>query len=374
MFRVMIVEDEIHILNYMKKKLSEYEIFKVEATFSSPEEALSSFEAIQPDVVFLDIEMPRINGIDLARRLLDKKYDLQIVFTTAYGQYALEAFEVEAIDYLMKPIVSDDILRVIKRLKKVIDIKSSHKITEGKVGEPKVVDTNKKVVESICCFGNFHLVDCNGQLVKWPTRKAEELFAYFLINQRKYISKWELLELFWDDMDEERGLHNLYNTIYRIKQVLKNLYKSPTIRKINDGYILESEEVLSDLDKFYMIMGNLKAINGDSIEEVLSIYFSYTTPLFGSRDYFWSIPTQEYLARLYAKLCEQLLSYFREVNDFERAEEVIGHYVINHIEDEAMITKWLKTLQGWSGYEEKAIEHKYWINKKLQEADLPILQ
>jgi two-component system LytT family response regulator len=205
MFRVMIVEDEVHILNYMKKKLSEYEIFKVEATFSSPEEALSSFEAIQPDVVFLDIEMPRINGIDLARRLLDKKYDLQIVFTTAYGQYALEAFEVEAIDYLMKPIVSDDILRVIKRLEKVIDIKSSHKSMEDKVGEYKEGDNNKKVAESICCFGSFQLIDRNGQLIKWPTRKAEELFAYFLINQRKYISKWELLELFWDDMDEERG-------------------------------------------------------------------------------------------------------------------------------------------------------------------------
>jgi len=244
---------------------------------------------------------------------------------------------------------------------------------EGKVGEYKEGDNNKKVAESICCFGSFQLTDRNGQLIKWPTRKAEELFAYFLINQRKYISKWELLELFWDDMDEERGLHNLYNTIYRIKQVLKNLYKSPTIRKINDGYILESEEVLSDLDKFYMIMDNLKAINIDSIEEVLSIYFSYTTPLFGSRDYFWSIPTQEYVTKLYAKLCEQLLCYFREENNFERAEEVIGHYVRQHIEDEAMITKWLKTLQGWKGYEKKEVEHKNWINKKLQEADLPTL-
>src|SRR3954469_2717667 len=67
-------------------------------------EALTTIEKLQPDVVFLDIQMPGLTGFEVARRLVGTRATSQIVFVTAYDQHAIEAFEVNAVDYLLKPV------------------------------------------------------------------------------------------------------------------------------------------------------------------------------------------------------------------------------------------------------------------------------
>jgi two-component system LytT family response regulator/two-component system response regulator LytT len=67
-------------------------------------EALTTIERMQPDVVFLDVQMPGLTGFEVARRLLGNRAGSQIVFVTAYDQHAIEAFEVNAVDYLLKPV------------------------------------------------------------------------------------------------------------------------------------------------------------------------------------------------------------------------------------------------------------------------------
>jgi two-component system, LytTR family, response regulator LytT len=67
-------------------------------------EALTTIERLQPDVVFLDVQMPGLTGFEVARRLVGKRSPTQIVFVTAYDQHAIEAFEVNAVDYLLKPV------------------------------------------------------------------------------------------------------------------------------------------------------------------------------------------------------------------------------------------------------------------------------
>jgi two-component system, LytTR family, response regulator LytT len=67
-------------------------------------EALATIERLQPDVVFLDVQMPGLTGFEVARRLLDSRRAPQIIFVTAYDQHAIEAFEVNAVDYLLKPV------------------------------------------------------------------------------------------------------------------------------------------------------------------------------------------------------------------------------------------------------------------------------
>src|SRR5881628_3512176 len=67
-------------------------------------EALSTIDRLQPDVVFLDVQMPGLTGFEVARRLLDTRASAHIIFVTAFDQYAIEAFEVNAIDYLLKPV------------------------------------------------------------------------------------------------------------------------------------------------------------------------------------------------------------------------------------------------------------------------------
>src|SRR4030095_4517987 len=67
-------------------------------------EALTTSERVQPDFVFLDVQMPGLTGFEVARRMLDKQVPTHIIFVTAYDQHAIEAFEVHAVDYLLKPV------------------------------------------------------------------------------------------------------------------------------------------------------------------------------------------------------------------------------------------------------------------------------
>jgi two-component system response regulator LytT len=67
-------------------------------------EALSTIDRLQPDVVFLDVQMPGLTGFEVARRMADKRAASHIIFVTAYDQHAIEAFEVNAVDYLLKPV------------------------------------------------------------------------------------------------------------------------------------------------------------------------------------------------------------------------------------------------------------------------------
>lgn len=359
MHSVIIVEDELHILKHMEKMISSFDELQLKGAFLTPEEALAGFAAIYPDAVFLDIEMPRMNGIELAGKMLEHKHDLQIIFTTAYGQYALNAFEVEAIDYLMKPIMKEDIQRAVKRLNKAI---------KGK--QPQKGPDKERSSFPVRCFGSFEVWDGQHQLVKWPTRRAEELFAYFLIREGEWVSKWELLDSFWPGMDEERGLHNLHNTLYRIKQVLKTLAHSPQIRKVNDGYLLEADTSLSDLGRMLALMKKEKTTGVLCVEQAVPLFFMYASPLFGPRDYIWSLRMQKHAAGEYRRLCSRLLHHYREQDQFPKGDEIIRHYLTQHVEDESMMDLWLGLVADWKGHEEKAGEYRDWFRQKVIEAGL----
>jgi two-component SAPR family response regulator len=364
-YHVILVEDETFVLTYMVKMLKGFLELSVEAAFSSPEEVLDSFDTLNVDVAFLDIEMPRMNGLELARKLTEKKHDLQIIFTTAYSKYAVDAFGVEAIDYLLKPINTDDILRVIKRLNK-------NKPKPAKIEEENAVYKEELIKPcKIRCFGRFEIKDETNQIIKWPTKKAEEVFAYFLMHQGSYINKWELLDKFWPDMEEERGFHNLYNTIYRIKQVIKSLPASPAIEKINDGYVLKAEELYTDIDNLKII--DEKGFSEDFLADIRALCLSYNTPLFGTRDFIWSVALQENVSRIYKRVCKKLIYYYRNKNEFEQAEEILRHFVKQHPESEDMMFWWFDLLKDWCGKEDKISEYKTWFNLKLSEMELPLL-
>nr|WP_280169409.1 response regulator [Priestia megaterium]MDH3183676.1 response regulator [Priestia megaterium] len=164
MLRTVIVEDEISILNMMKYFLDNHSAFEVLDCFANPEEAVPFIRKEKPDVVFLDIEMPRMNGLELAELVRDEH--LQIVFTTAYSEYAVNAFQVEAIDYLVKPVSLESIERTLVRLLK------NKTLLDQKLGQTTSVP-------SIQCFGLFKVTNKQGEIIKWPTQKKRRNFLLF---------------------------------------------------------------------------------------------------------------------------------------------------------------------------------------------------
>lgn len=116
MIKAVIVDDESRAVESLKWEISQFckEISVVES-FTDPQEAVSGINYLKPDCVFLDIEMPQLDGFQLLERLNFRKFDL--IFTTAYDSYALKAFRQDAIDYLLKPIDSDDLIKAVAKIK-----------------------------------------------------------------------------------------------------------------------------------------------------------------------------------------------------------------------------------------------------------------
>lgn len=114
----LVVDDERYSRDELKHLLSAYSNIEIVAEADSGEEAVMKAIKYQPDVVFLDIEMPKMNGMDVAKSLLELKKVPYFVFATAYPNFAAEAFRYEAIDYLLKPFDEEQLDEAISRLKK----------------------------------------------------------------------------------------------------------------------------------------------------------------------------------------------------------------------------------------------------------------
>lgn len=115
MFTAILIDDELHCTETLQEKLKLYcPLVEVTAVYNDPLAALEALQESQPDIVFLDVEMPRLNGFGLLEKL--EKINFEIVFTTAYDQFALQAFKMSAFDYLLKPIEKDDLTKCIEKL------------------------------------------------------------------------------------------------------------------------------------------------------------------------------------------------------------------------------------------------------------------
>jgi len=113
--RAAIVDDEAKCRSVLEKQL---ELFcpevSVIASFGNPLDAISGVKEIQPDLVFLDIEMPEMNGFEFLQQFETLSFD--VVFTTAFDEYALKAFQVHAVDYLLKPIGEEELISAVRQV------------------------------------------------------------------------------------------------------------------------------------------------------------------------------------------------------------------------------------------------------------------
>ncbi|MEP1870804.1 MAG: LytTR family DNA-binding domain-containing protein [Paraglaciecola sp.] len=114
--KTLIVDDEPLALKLLQAKISKIPEIEIVGQCSNGREAIAAIMDLAPDLVFLDIQMPGLNGFDVVKNLQSDVAPL-IVFTTAYEQYALDAFDVHAVDYILKPIDDERITRAIERAK-----------------------------------------------------------------------------------------------------------------------------------------------------------------------------------------------------------------------------------------------------------------
>lgn len=192
LLKAILVDDEQNSLQNLQQKILEFcPSIKVIATSQKPEEAISLIRHYNPDVIFLDIEMPRISGF----RMLEELHDIntEIIFTTAYNHYAIDAIRISAFDYLVKPIAVEELQNAINRLmiqhrkhtqEKLNVLKKS--LQENKSQQDSIaIPTNEGMefisiknivrIESSSNYSKLHFTDGHTMLVTRLLKDFEEM-------------------------------------------------------------------------------------------------------------------------------------------------------------------------------------------------------
>lgn len=168
MLKAIILDDEIRGSSLLDRKLAIFQDdLRVEAIFNDPYKALSKIVEIEPDVLFLDVEMPGLNGFQFLEKL--GAFNFEVIFTTAYDTYTLEALRLSAVDYLVKPIDEDELHTAIFRLKKRVmeKVRLSQRTDNRPVNNRLALSTAEGVyfvdkgnimrVEAMSNYSTFHL-------------------------------------------------------------------------------------------------------------------------------------------------------------------------------------------------------------------------
>ncbi len=184
MISAIIVDDELKSAELAELKLKKYcPQVAVQSIFTHPEKALAWLEENGPDVVFLDIEMPGINGLNFAEKIINHT---EVVFITAYEKYSIEALRLTAFDYLLKPVGEDELVQCITRLEQKLlqkkGSKNSKKLNTqfDKIALPSLEGVHfiniKDIVrvEAESNYSVFHFADKKKMTISKTLKQVEE--------------------------------------------------------------------------------------------------------------------------------------------------------------------------------------------------------
>lgn len=262
--KAIIVDDEELARSRLTVLLAEIEEIELCGSFGTAEQALNFLENNLVEVIFLDITMPEMDGMEFANLLMERGSSASVVFVTGYGEYAVEAFELEATDYLLKPISRERLAKTIGRL-----IKKQQSKAKGL---------------HITCFGGFRvsLEEDGGQAIGWRSPKVEELFAYLV--SKGSVSRDEIADTLWDGFTLDKAMKNLNSTVYYIRKALQQYGLEECLVTTRKQISLDSKRIYCDLYEFQQIQKSAWKVEKD-LERLSELYQG---ELFQGKTYEWS--------------------------------------------------------------------------------------
>lgn len=308
--KVVIVDDERLAVLRLQQILECRDDVEIVGAFTMYSELLKEFPRLRPDVAFLDIDMPGMNGLELASSLIEMDERLEVVFITAYDQYALEAFRVNAVDYLLKPVDEGTLGSTISRISR-------------RRGRALVRKNNYEAGPRVQCFGPFN-VHRSGFIgpIDFPTAKAEELLAFFLTHRDTNISKWLICESLWPEHDPHKAEQNLHTTVFRMKKTLLEHGISIQLSSKKGFYRFQLLEAC-DLYEFeeLKLEGNTQLVNQPA--EAERILRQYKGPLFGFKDYTWCEAAREQAARSFRDMSKAVTRAYMKAKEYRLAHDFL---------------------------------------------------
>ncbi|OMC79935.1 hypothetical protein BK125_05475 [Paenibacillus odorifer] len=315
--QAILVDDERLALVKLEFMLKKIPSLHIAASYTDPSQAIQEAPSYHPDVIFIDIEMPEINGLQAAEMLQEACPNANIIFVTAYNHYAVEAFEINALDYILKPVRNDRLLKAVQRLEERLSL------------APKLIIAKEEV--TIRCLQSLRF-ERGGQSLnnlRWRTSKAQELFAFLLHNRNRFVSKDMLIELLWPDFNLKKASTHLYTTIYQVRQCLKQNEVDLHISNLSggEGYTLETGSMLIDVDKWEQGILALETISEVNCAEHQVLFELYSGDYYDDYDYLWAESERQRLRTIWLHHAMGIAQFYIESNRIAEAVTVYQRVV-----------------------------------------------
>ena len=300
----ILVDDMRPSLRELEFLLKKYPDLLIAGAYTNPLAAIEKINELKPQAVFLDINMPQLQGMDAASKILDVSPETDIVFVTAYDQYAVEAFELHAMDYLLKPISEERLKKTIERLHLKTPLREQ--------------EHSSKL--QIRCFGRFRMGWEGREPIKWRIEKARELFVYLLQNHGRNVSRDELLDKLWPEDNPEKAVKQFYNGTYYIRKALDGYGVDRTLISINHNYTMTLGAVDWDAGRFCELSENRSEDRLQALEQMEGLYQGdYLEGEF----YSWADFERDRLSKLYDQCVIELSKSYINKKRYNQAENIL---------------------------------------------------
>lgn len=348
MIKAIVVDDEWYNVVEVVDLIEKTGFMNVEKQYENPTKALEEIEMISPDVAFIDIEMPEFDGITLAEKFLEKNPTMIIVFITAWNQYAVQAFEINALDYIMKPINLERFNIMIERIKNKVSIKQKSQ--------------SKKL--KIQSFNKLE-VSIDDEKVVWQRTKAEELFAFLLMNNGNYVHKDTILEYLWPQYERTKALPILQTSICKIRNIFSDFKEEVVVKYKGNQYGLFLVSVEFDYNELEKAISNYKREDFNTYERIEKACKTFESGFLTQQCYLWSVERNEQIRKELEKIMKEILNEYIENENLDKqllALELLESIIPYEEENQYMLFKTLEQLGRYTEIKQRI----HLINKKME--------
>lgn len=287
MLRVVVVDDEQHVLNRFTKLAATVPELIVCGLFQSGAELLNYVVRHPLDAVFLDIEMPEWNGLALADEIRKHQPGVQIVFLTAYQEYAVQAFEVNARDYILKPLTQTRLQKTVQRLM------TPH--TSGAFAEMPFIQM----------FGSFDVWH-QGAVLSCKHARVKEMLAYLVHKDGVSVTGDNIAAVLWPESEPKKARSNFHTTAFMLRNWLTVVDLSRIYQSERNAYRVNPATFTSDVKVFEKLLTVATVKNGQRKGILQQLLTVYRGGYLAENSYEWATRRAAELERLYQQTLELL--------------------------------------------------------------------
>ncbi|MEK3731904.1 MULTISPECIES: response regulator [Paenibacillus] len=323
--RVIVIDDEKAMHLIMGKMLRKLPGIELAGCFADTASASRYIQEHEVHVAFVDISMPQESGMQFAERMAAQRPDLHVIFVTSHKGYALDAFELSALDYIVKPVSLERVEKSIKRAKAIYHF---HETASAASTPPPV---------HIFALGGFEVRTAAGS-VKWKSRKSAELFAYLLMLRGRMVSRARLVAEVFGEMPSKNAETYLNTSIYQLRKALEPHGIKSVIQSNADGYGLDLHDAIIDYVEFEARLKQIDTMDNVNMEWCLETEKLYVGDLFGDKGYIWALNDASRLSALHAALVKKLASALIEQRKEDLAIGLLAkQHARNELDEETVI-------------------------------------